>query len=273
MPNEPQLQGWFPLPQRTRILLTGSDRIRYLNGQITNQVEGLAEGQSRYAVITNHKGQIEADLHYAHDPTRQGLVIDAHISLQESLVTRLDRYIIADDVTLQDITDESQAIHVVGGSTEAPPPLSHLEASGTLLLVTNRFGVLGWDLWLPSALDRQPLTDTLPALGFPQLTTQAVESHRIARGIPAWGHELTPGLLPPEARLENRAIHYQKGCYIGQEVISRMKSAGKVNRLLVTLQTEPNQRQAIPTLPQPLWLDQPSTDPHHESGKPIGSYR
>ena len=77
-----------------------ADRVRYLNGQITQQVDHLPKGEARYAVITNHKGKLEADLHFAHHPEKDGILIDAHIDLRESLFTRLDRYIIADDAML-----------------------------------------------------------------------------------------------------------------------------------------------------------------------------
>ena len=256
MPTTTPLQGWTPLTPRACFLLTGSDRVRYLNGQITQQVDHLPPGQARYAVITNHKGQLEADLYFAHHPETDGILIDAPIDLRDALFTRLDRYIIADDAELTDITDDWQVAHLLGN--ESPQSIENI----SFQIKSDRFGQPGTDLWVPKSQDLAQLFQTHQ---IDQLSPHALENHRIAQGIPKWNHELTPGLLPPEARIEARAIDYQKGCYIGQEVISRIKSVGKVNRRLVLLQVESNGPEL--TLPCPLWL--PSEDP--SESKPIGT--
>ena len=253
-------RGWTPLDDRCRLLLTGSDRIRYLNGQITNRADQIPPGQSRYGLLTNHKGQLQGDLFFATHSHPEGLVIDTDTSLRESLPARLDRYIIADDVQLTDITEDWRGLHALGISgkdlAQVPP--------GTQVITSNRFGTAGLDLWSPSSVQpSRGWNPTMTALDLPQLDAAALDEHRIRCGIPLWGRELTPGLLPPEARLEARAIDYDKGCYIGQEVISRMKRAGKINRLLVLLGLEPPRDP--PRVGHSLWLPNAG-----EGAPPIG---
>ena len=129
---------------------------------------------------------------------------------------------------------------------------------------SNRFGQPGTDLWL---LKDRDLNNLFQTHQINQLSPQDLENQRITQGIPQWHHELTPGLLPPEARLEPRAIDYQKGCYIGQEIISRIKSAGKVNRRLVLLRRDSSNGNTELTLPCPLWPAKQT----QEGAKPIGT--
>lgn len=141
-------------------------------------------------------------------------MIDAPIELQQELFERLDRYIIADDVELNDITASYRMRHTI-------EPTTTLEGWRCM-----RFGQSGVDELISS---NQPSTSTL--------SETEIEKSRISHGIPKWGTELNHNTLPPEANLEQRAISYTKGCYTGQEVISRIRSAGKVNKSLIALQS------------------------------------
>jgi tRNA-modifying protein YgfZ len=94
----------------------------------------------------------------------------------------------------------------------------------------RRIGMDGFDLWLPAG--------SLPDLEI--VTEGEAETRRIRARLPKWGAELTPGMLPPEAGLDKTSICYHKGCYIGQEVLSRLKTAGKLNRRLAALLVEPD---------------------------------
>ena len=155
-------------------------------------------------------------------------MIEAAKDLQDDFFTRLDRYLIADDAELLDVTDHWQTYHLL---TENQSLIPSLPQPHHIARNINRFGIPGIDITLPTAeapLIHQQLAET----NGPPLSQEDLENRRIANGIATWGAELTPGLLPPEARLEARAIDYAKGCYTGQEVISRIKMAGKVNRLL-----------------------------------------
>lgn len=245
-----------PLPL-ARFRLTGADRVRYLNGQVTNQVANLEPDHARYAVVTNHKGQLEGELHLAaiaSDP--EALYLDAPAALRESLFTRLGRYIIADDAQLTDITDDWIAFHLLELNVESRQALDDIPHQ---LIANPRFGSPGHDLWIP-----HEAKDRVQALDLPFPTPPELESLRIAQGIPMWDHELIQGILPPEARLQDRAIHYEKGCYIGQEIISRMRTVGKTNRLLCLLKGGQQAETNPIELPLPLHLPE-------APDKPIGT--
>lgn len=202
------------LGTRCLLHLHGPDAVRYLNGQVTQDVRKLLTSpqQALPSCVTDAKGRLQAFVTlYLRDANGPSLWIEAPLSLREILFTRLSRYLIADDAEIDDISEEYRLTH----SIEQAPALGDFSHA--------RLGTAGFDRWLPAKED-PPSTD--------RLSSEDAERVRIEHGIPAWGHELEEGILPPEAGLDATAISYQKGCYIGQEVISRIKSAGKVNRRL-----------------------------------------
>jgi folate-binding protein YgfZ len=146
--------------------------------------------------------------------------------LREELPARLERYIIADDVQIEDVTDQFSVLHFVSDA-----PLTG--ATSTRIVASKRFGSPGWDLWCgraPKSELRSQFSDR-----FTFCDEICAEVFRIERGIPRWGRELTNEIIPVEANLELAAIDYEKGCYIGQEVISRMKMSGQTNKRLCGL--------------------------------------
>jgi folate-binding protein YgfZ len=203
--------GCFLLPPRLVLRLTGSDAFRYLHGQVTRDLNRLQEESALHACILTPKGKLCAPLLV----WREGrdLLLEAHPLLEEALVARLERYIVADDVTIA-VERAPETIHCFGPVT-ATSPWKELPGLGV-----SRLGVQGRDLTI-SHEPHPPLLD--PAI---------IERLRIERGIPAWGSELGEETLPPEAGLDRTHIDYDRGCYPGQEVISRLKSIGRVNRLL-----------------------------------------
>lgn len=215
--------GLADLSDRTKLLFTGADRVRYLNGQVTANVSSLKTGESLPACVTTAKGKLNADVTVT--AQADAILIDAASELREELGMRLEKYIIADDVTLSDVTEERCLFHVFGAGELNMPSISGAEISKA-----RRFGSPGYDVLAPIAA-RSEVAQTLAAQ-YGALSPELLESIRIERGVPAWGHELTPNTLPPEAGLDRSHIDYHKGCYIGQEVISRLKSVGHVNREL-----------------------------------------
>jgi tRNA-modifying protein YgfZ len=158
------------------------------------------------------------------------LWFDADASLREGLPSRFERYIIADDVTLEDVSDAIRIVHLLPGTNESPDALRQ-SAAGLFSSTAPRFGQPGLDVFVPVAdFERvwQRLIQARVILG-----DEDVENLRIERGIPRWGLDLDENTLPSEAGLDRTHIDYNKGCYIGQEVISRLKSIGHVNRSLV----------------------------------------
>lgn len=215
--------GSIDLSFRPKFRITGNDRVRYLSGQVTQAVSDVSETQTLYACITNHKGKMEGDLFITGSNNLQSFLIDTDPALGDTLLARLDRYIIADDVEITEITNDWRLIHVIGD----PPRIPNLQARSA-----NRYGRDGTDYWIPVSDDVPEQLSVIPPL-----TESAVEIIRITSGVGEWGADLGPDILPPEAKLEDRAISYTKGCYIGQEVISRIRSVGRVNRTLETIES------------------------------------
>jgi folate-binding protein YgfZ len=202
------------LSTRAKFRLTGADRERYLNGQVSNQVSRATAEAAVEACVCNVKGKLDGVIHITRSDDGGAFWIDAPAELRESLFARLSRYIIADDCELEDVTEEWGLIHALGDGPGVP---------GARGRASDRYGVPGRDFWLePSAVP-------------PAEAEAEAEDLRIRHGVPRWGAELTPDTLPAEAGLDRRAVDFHKGCYLGQEVVSRLESVGRVNRVLALL--------------------------------------
>jgi folate-binding protein YgfZ len=196
----------------------GPDAVRFLNGQVTQDVRRLpGTGISLPSCVTDAKGRLQfrVDLTEGLDGA---LWVVGQAEWAEALEARLTRYLIADDVEVMDLTGKYQWVHFTGAVADVP--------GGVIARESSRFGLAGVDWWIPKDLEV-----AFPA-GISALAADALEALRISNGVPAWGRELLEGMLPPEARLDETDISYHKGCFVGQEVISRIKSAGKVNKRL-----------------------------------------
>ena len=197
-------EGFFEVANRARFELRGPDAIRYLNGQVSIDIARLSPGKARPACLLTAKGKLCAPLLI----WRQGdsLIIEGPSELSQTIQARLERYIIADDVELLPAAQ--------------PDPLFHLLSSSPApSLAIDRIGLLGFDT-------------TEKPVGLPEFSSEEIEFLRINRGVAIWGRELTEDTLPQEARLEERAVDFDKGCYVGQETVSRLKSVGRVNKRL-----------------------------------------
>jgi folate-binding protein YgfZ len=222
------------LSDRAKLNVIGTDRVRFLNGQLTNDIVSLQLGSAIYACALTAKGKLCADLFVG--ATKESLSLDAEGVLRESLTARLEKYIIADDVTLEDVTEAFGLFHLVDvdseecvGGTEDRVGVGKLDLPRDVVrIVCNRFAVPGMDLWFPA--DQTAVV--MERLQQSPIDPEAAENLRIERGIARWGSELSGDVIPTEAGLDQRAINFFKGCYLGQEVISRIKSVGHVNRHL-----------------------------------------
>jgi folate-binding protein YgfZ len=216
------------LPGRVIVRFTGTDRTRYLNGQVTANVQSLSAGRGLPACVTTAKGKLCAEGIVTNGG--EALLFDADPPLRETLPPRFERYIIADDVIFEDVTDAVRLVHILPGANESLDELDQ-PIAGSLTSRVSRFGQLGLDVQLPASDFESRWPKLVERRAF--LSAGDVENLRIERGIPRWGFELDENTLPPEAGLDRTHIDYHKGCYIGQEVISRLKSIGHVNRRLV----------------------------------------
>src|SRR5207253_6854612 len=220
----PAGQGAFlDLSARAKFRITRTDSFRFLNGQITNDLRKASETVAVEACVLNAKGRMDAHIFVC--AFGECFLVDAAPNLREKLRARLERYVIADDVEVEDVTDQFSLFHVLS------PELQRVE-DGRVVSV-QRFVEPGCDIWSDAA-HRDALSQRLSS-HFEFLDPVAAEVMRIEKGIPRWGSELTEEIIPVEANLEQRTIDYQKGCYIGQEVISRIKMSGQTNKRLCGL--------------------------------------
>ena len=218
--------GVVDLASRVKLLVNGADRIRYINGQVTANIATMKESSVVPACVTSPKGKLCADAFIGVWPG--SIDIDADLAVRETLQARLERYIVADDVQIQDITERASNVHCIAPNAKyLGDVLSEVPWAGATPL--NRFGVPGMDFFPRWRTQLQPLWDHLTA-HFPIVSEEVLELIRIEHGVPRWGFELDENTLPPEAGLDRTHIDFHKGCYIGQEVISRLKSVGHVNR-------------------------------------------
>ena len=214
----------FDLSSRTKLRVTGADRLRFLNGQITNDVRKATGSGGIEACVLSAKGKMNAHVFISSGP--DCFFVDAAPELREVLPGRLERYVIADDVQIDVISDELSIFHLLG---PAPPALE----SGGRIVSVRRFMESGWDVWIDGG-GHDSILQQLSAT-FRLVDPACEEVFRIEQGMPRWGRELTEEIIPIEANLEARAVDYEKGCYIGQEVISRIKMSGQINKRLCGL--------------------------------------
>lgn len=238
---------------RGRLCLTGADRVRFLHGQVTNDINALRPGTGCYAAVVNVKGRMEADLNvYC---LEEELLVDFEPGLSGSLARRLERFIVADDVQVVDVAPLYGLLSVQGPTAELvfrrlsffqtiPSAPFHFRKQtdagvGEVYLMNQpRLGTLGFDLFVPLGA-RDLFLEKLTAAARPEggclAGWEAFETARIEAGIPRFGADMDGTSFPQECGLEARAMSYSKGCYIGQEVLNRIHTMGHVNRTLCRL--------------------------------------
>ena len=245
--------GVLDLGFRSRLCLTGDDRRKFLHGQVTNDVNGLQVGQGCYAALVNAKGKMQSDLNIYRLPDE--LLLDFEPGYSDAVARRLEKYVIADDVQVVDVTPHYGLLSVQGPKAAEvirQPDLGVSLPAGLMTFLSIRGEVLGeiylmnspraggggFDLFVPCpALGAvlEALITAAKLVGGRASGWQALETARIEAGIPRYGADMDETNLPPEAGLEDRAISYTKGCYIGQEVIARIRTYGQVAKALCGL--------------------------------------
>jgi folate-binding protein YgfZ len=242
--------GVLDLSFRGGLCLTGADRQQFLHGQVTNNVRDLHAGEGCYAALVTAKGKLVGDLQvYC---LADELLLDFEPGLAAGIVQRLQNYIVAEEVQIVDVSDGyglvsvqgPQAAAVLQTACGAPAlPAGKLDALhlpqenwGELLIVNHPRGTsAGFDLFAPVHACQnlvEELSHAAAALGGRLCGWNALETVRIEAGLPRFGADMDETTLAPEAGIEDRAISYSKGCYIGQEVIARIRTYGQVARAL-----------------------------------------
>ena len=200
------------LPNRAFLRLQGPDAARYLSGQITQKVEGLGTEKTLWTAVTNAKGGIEG-VGCIQQLEDGSYLFDCPLELGDDMEARLDRYLIADDCEW--IREDDRWLIAVGESGEE---------SSRYNTISNRFR--------EDRLERiYDLTQLRPDDMLP-LSEELEVSWCAQNAVPRWQKEILPGKLPAEVGLYDLALSFDKGCYIGQEIISRMETAGKTRTKL-----------------------------------------
>ena len=258
--------GLFDMAHRGLLEVRGEDRVRWLDGMISGDVRALESsglGAGCYATFLTNRGAIVADLHVAR--FKEAYLLESLRSEVPRIREALERYVIADDVTLVDRSDEFVTLGLEG--PQAPALLAKATCGETRDLerdcwvdttiagrnvLVAAFGFSGESAYQlrikPS--DRlaveEVLVDTANEDRLVRGNLEALEVLRVEAGIPMLGAELDDEVLPPEARLE-RAISTSKGCYVGQEIVARLRARGQVNHLLVGFRIESSPIPAVGT--------------------------
>lgn len=235
-------------PGRMLFSLTGRDRVRWLNGMVTNNVRDLAPGSGVYAFVLNTQGNILGDLYVFN--RGESLVAEIEREQAETVLQVLRRYIIMDKVEIEDLSDKIAVVGVTGAkSGEALAAiglrgdLSELRVAETTLNQANVTLVRGdnpcvpnYEIWAPA--DRvESVIDALMNAGSELVGEQTLETFRILCGIPKVGRDIRERTLPQETGQE-RALNFTKGCYIGQEIVERIRARGAVHRTFTGFEIE-----------------------------------
>ncbi len=235
--------GVYDLGWRAKIVATGKDRTRWLNGMVSNNIRDLAIGCGTYNFVLNPQGRILGDL-YVYN-RGEDFLLDTDRAQAADLAALLQRYIIMDKVELADTSDRLTAVGVQGPlSPEAlakagfqvpqlePTQLENATWQNISVTVTR---VASGDLLTyevctsPEHVGR--VWDALVAAGATPVGTDALEMSRIAAGVPRYGQDIRERDLPQETG-QMQALSFTKGCYLGQEIVERIRSRGAVHRTL-----------------------------------------
>jgi folate-binding protein YgfZ len=260
----------YDLGYRAKISLTGGDRVRWLNGMVTNNIRDLAAGHGVYAFLLNPQGHIVGDL-YAYN-LGNSITVDTDFAQVEKILATFDHYIIMDDVEVKWLGSPDEGVR---GSTSIEDPTERGAADASSAGILTALGIGGprardimgkagmelpdmqplqlhdsqcdcergcvnctvvrtdnptesYEIWLAPEHVR-PLWNTLIAAGALPIGSEALELHRIVSGIPRYGVDIRERDLPQETE-QTRSLNFNKGCYIGQEIVERIRSRGAVHR-------------------------------------------
>ncbi len=229
--------GLLDRSERGKLALTGGEAREFLQGQVTNDIEGLTEGHGLYAAFLTHKGKMLGDLRAL--DFGDELFLDTERSSLQELFNLIHRYKLGRDVELHKRTVQRGLLSLIGpdarrvagaeglGGGEHDNVAAQLAGVLVRLVATD----LGVDV-ICEADDTGRVAATLEAAGATRVSDAAAEVVRVERGRPRYGVDLDDTVIPQEAGLNERAVSFTKGCYVGQETVARLFYRGKPNRHL-----------------------------------------
>jgi folate-binding protein YgfZ len=235
------------LSARGKVKVTGEDRARLLHAMVTNHIQQLKPGQGCYAFFLNAQGRILGDVNIL--CFEDHFLLDTEPETRQKLYEHLDRYIIADDVTLADVTAELATIAIEGPKAQAvieklaaPVPVEvfdHLAWGACTIARITSTGAGGFFAIVP-AEQKAELIAKLEAAGAVVAQPEDAHAVRIEHGHPRYGEEITERYLVQETG-QMHAIHFSKGCYLGQEIVERVRSRAQIHRVLKRLEIGTNE--------------------------------
>jgi folate-binding protein YgfZ len=236
--------GVYDLGFRARISITGGDRVRWLNGMVTNNIRDLAARHGVYAFLLNPQGRILGDMYVFN--AGENLIVETDRSQVEKIMATFDHYIIMDDVELAEVSANQTTIGLTGPKArvvlssagiavpEAQPlqmitPQCECDCGCVeCTAVRSDSQIESYEIWL-APKDVCKTWQALIAAGAVPVGSEALEMQRIAAGVPLYGIDIRDRDLPQETG-QTRALNFNKGCYIGQEIVERIRSRGSVHR-------------------------------------------
>jgi len=222
--------AWLDLSARGRIVARGRDRARLLHNITSNEVKKMAPGSSCYAFLLSPQGRIQADLHLV--CFADHFWIDTEPELREKVQRHILKYRVADQVELEDVTGQTAAIGVEGPAAESIvlPAGEHWAAPFTVT------GQPGYRVYC-AASEMAGLVAQFETAGARPATLEDARIVRIENGQPVYGEDIRETSLPQETQ-QMQAVSFTKGCYIGQEIVERIRALGQVHRKLQRIELE-----------------------------------
>jgi aminomethyltransferase len=235
-------------PERVLLSLTGRDRTRWLNGMVSNNIRDLAVGNGVYAFVLTPQGHIQADV-YAFN-RGESLLVETDRAQAEAVLRIFRKYIIMDKVEIEDLSEKVTVFQITGpksgevlaslglGKDLGALQLADVNWNGSAVTLVrgDNPSFVNYELWVP-AEQAQFIWNALLQAGAVKVHDQAIETFRILCGIPKFGQDTREKTLPQETGQE-RALNYNKGCYIGQEIVERIRARGAVHRTFVGFEVE-----------------------------------
>ncbi|HYI91989.1 MAG TPA: glycine cleavage T C-terminal barrel domain-containing protein [Bryobacteraceae bacterium] len=236
--------AWIDLTGRGKLRATGEDRARLLHSMTTNDIQALVPGEGCYAFFLTAQGRILGDANIF--CMTDYLLIDTEPEIKQRIYEHLDKYIIADDVMLHDFTKDYASINVEGPGTEEVLKSLHIPVAHAACSIAewshcevahiSYTGQVGYSFFVPCE-HKADLVAKLAAAGIPEADLSTAEVVRIENGKPKYGVDITETTLPQETQLMH-AVHSSKGCYLGQEIVERIRSQGRVNKVIAPMEID-----------------------------------
>ena len=228
------------------IAVTGEDRVRWLNGMVTNSVQALTPGDGAYSFLLSAQGRIQGDCIVWAEADR--VLLQTAPTQVAPMLALLDRFIIMDDVELADISATTHGLLIAGPAAADKLVSLGMPARASRLIRRQNIAWQGkpvglvtaysplvprFEVWCTSAEDLASIADAMLSAGATSCDDAGLELLRIAEGTPRFGTDIRDRDLPQETA-QTRALHFNKGCYLGQEIVERIRSRGNVHRTFTT---------------------------------------